>query len=324
MKSSISETYESIRRKNKEIQTIRKTSIYNSLPDIMKIDKKLRENGVNLAMIAFEKDIDHNEHIDNLKLENKNLLDEKKAILIKNGYTKDFLDDIYDCKACKDTGFVNGKYCSCYVNKKIEQNYMNSGLGEKIKTDNFDNFNFDLYKNIKHPTDENIDLYKYMKNVVKLSKDYVLSIKQRDDDIANGIIFYGSTGVGKTYLLSSICKFAIDNAIHAEYLTMSDWLVIASDCVFSKVKNQETLNLYNDIKNAELLLIDDLGVEMTNNFVNSEFFDLINTRLNRKKNTIISTNLNLSSMSDQYDQRIVSRFYTYQMIEIIGEDIRQL
>ena len=50
---------------------------------------------------------------------------------------------------------------------------------------------------------------------------------------------------------------------------------------------------YEDLYNCDLLIIDDLGTEMTNTFVASQLFSCLNERHLRKNATIISTNLSL-------------------------------
>ena len=74
---------------------------------------------------------------------------------------------------------------------------------------------------------------------------------------------------------------------------------------------------------CDLLIIDDLGTELTNSFVASQFFLCINERILRKKSTVISTNLTLGSFMDTYSERVFSRVSSnYTMIKLIGKDIR--
>ena len=77
------------------------------------------------------------------------------------------------------------------------------------------------------------------------------------------------------------------------------------------------------IQDCDLLIIDDLGTELTNSFVASQFFLCINERILRKKSTIISTNLTLGNFMDTYSERVFSRVSSsYTMIKLIGKDIR--
>ena len=77
------------------------------------------------------------------------------------------------------------------------------------------------------------------------------------------------------------------------------------------------------IYDCDLLIIDDLGTELTNSFVSSQLFLCLNERIMRRKSTIISTNLTLKNFSDTYSERTFSRIASnYQMISLIGKDIR--
>lgn len=81
--------------------------------------------------------------------------------------------------------------------------------------------------------------------------------------------------------------------------------------------------MYQDILECDMLIIDDLGTEVNNTFVSSQLFYCINERINRKKGTIISTNLSMDKLRDVYSDRITSRLMSqYQTIPLYGGDIR--
>ena len=76
-------------------------------------------------------------------------------------------------------------------------------------------------------------------------------------------------------------------------------------------------------ENADLLIIDDLGTELTNSFVSSQLFSCLNNRHMRKKPTIITTNLSLGELRDRYSDRIFSRITSnYDVCKLTGRDIR--
>ena len=97
------------------------------------------------------------------------------------------------------------------------------------------------------------------------------------------------------------------------------------DYKFGKTEDSE--NIYNNILNVDLLIIDDLGTENINSLKFSELFNIINTRLLNQTNhitkTIISTNLSMDNLFKLYDERIVSRLIGYYNIcRFFGDDIR--
>ena len=74
---------------------------------------------------------------------------------------------------------------------------------------------------------------------------------------------------------------------------------------------------------VDLLIIDDLGTELNNAFVTSQLFLCINERLLARKSTIISTNLSLDELQNEYSERIFSRLISnYEIMLILGDDIR--
>ena len=58
------------------------------------------------------------------------------------------------------------------------------------------------------------------------------------------------------------------------------------------------------IFDCDLLIIDELGTELTNAFVSSQLFLILNERIQAEKSTIISTNLSLPAFSETYSERV--------------------
>ena len=73
----------------------------------------------------------------------------------------------------------------------------------------------------------------------------------------------------------------------------------------------------------DLLIIDDLGTEVTNQFTTSVLYNIVNTRLNHRRATIISTNLSQDEFRRRYYDRITSRVLgEYTVLPFLGQDIR--
>ena len=96
--------------------------------------------------------------------------------------------------------------------------------------------------------------------------------------------------------------------------------------IFAKSRfDKDTLadTMYGYIFDCDLLIIDDLGTELTNSFIASQLFLCLNERLLKKRSTIISTNLSLESIVEIYSERIFSRITSnYTMLRLTGDDIR--
>lgn len=98
------------------------------------------------------------------------------------------------------------------------------------------------------------------------------------------------------------------------------------DYKLSKNKSFEN-NIYKNVLDADLLIIDDLGTESLNSMKLSELFTILNTRLlnmnNKVTKTIISSNLNIKEIFQTYEERIGSRIAGYYDIYyFFGDDLR--
>lgn len=77
--------------------------------------------------------------------------------------------------------------------------------------------------------------------------------------------------------------------------------------------------------NCDLLILDDLGTEMTTSFVQSALYQLLNGRLLTGKSTVISTNLDPEELGRRYGAPLLSRLEgEYQLLPFVGTDIRRL
>ena len=110
------------------------------------------------------------------------------------------------------------------------------------------------------------------------------------------------------------------------YQTAPVLLESVIDYKMSKQKNPSE-NIYKSVLEADLLIIDDLGTESLNSMKLSELFTVINTRIlnlnNKITKTIISTNLNINNIFQNYEERIGSRIAGYYDIYyFFGDDLR--
>ena len=245
--------------------------------------------------------------IERLKKENRILVEKYDFILKKIGLSKnDF--EVYDCKICHDTGFVNNKKCDC-LKKKLVAKYCNMSCLDKIlEQENFANFNFKYYKG---------ESLKLIKKAYKESLSFVkyFGVKFRN------LFFYGDTGLGKTFLCNCIANEILNMEKTVLYKTAPELFKMLDEIRFNDYeKNIEQEKIIFD---CDLLVIDDLGAEYKTKPLESDLFNIINMRLLNKKPVIISTNMNANELPEFYTQRIVSRIYGhYDMFEFVGEDIR--
>ena len=97
-------------------------------------------------------------------------------------------------------------------------------------------------------------------------------------------------------------------------------------CEAAKFRADEEPDAAVDVRRFEscdLLILDDLGTEMTTAFVQSALYQIVNGRMLSGRSTIISTNLAPEELGHRYGAPILSRIEgAYQILPFFGEDIR--
>jgi DNA replication protein DnaC len=94
---------------------------------------------------------------------------------------------------------------------------------------------------------------------------------------------------------------------------------------FGNSTGSETGSRVERYTECDLLILDDLGAEITNQFTTSVLYDIINRRLNEYRPTIINTNLTREDFRNRYWDRITSRvFGEYTILPFEGRDVRAL
>ena len=147
-------------------------------------------------------------------------------------------------------------------------------------------------------------------------------INEFDQKYAN-LFFYGTVGCGKSFLSCCVAKELIEAGHSVIYFSAIGLFEFLSRYSFDHKNKENLYNAFEDLYNCDLVIIDDLGTEITNSFVTSELFSCLNERHIRKRSTIISTNLSLGELRDRYSDRIFSRITSnYEVCKLSGQDIR--
>lgn len=296
----------------------RTNQIYDKLPEIKAIDNKIKLLGMNVLKKALNSSENTDTCILEIKSSIENLKVKKEDILKKNNIEKNYLTDIYTCSLCEDMGYIKEKKCICLKQKLIEKYYDMSNLKKVLKEENFDTFNFDYYS--KEKDKENKPPYE---NIMLVYRTCLRYIKDFDEKYTN-LLFYGNTGLGKTFLCNCIAKDLLDKGKSVIYLTSPSLSKKIENIRFNKNSDEEYV--YEEIEmlyECDVLIIDDLGSEISTIVTNSELFNLINVRILERKSTIISSNLSLKDLQVIYSDRISSRLHgNFKMINLYGDDIR--
>ena len=299
---------------NKDLLASRTKEVYAKIPELKEIDHSIAQSAVNSARKLFDGD---ESAIATMKAQLAALRSRKAALLSSFGYPEHYLQAVYTCPDCKDTGFINGMHCHCFTQQAIDMIYTQSNIKDVLESENFSTFSFDYYSDDEVSSTTGLTPLETAKAAYATCQEF---IQKFDSSFAN-ILFYGDTGTGKTFLSNCIAKELLDKGHSVIYFTAFQLFDILSKGIFDK--DNKAIDAHQNIFDCDLLIIDDLGTELVNSFTTSQLFLCLNERILRKKATIISTNLNIGQIADIYSERVLSRIAGhYTIIKMFGDDIR--
>lgn len=301
--------YEERRYLHRQEQEERVQSVYESVPGYKELDEETA-----IASADFGRRMLSGEKLDRsvLKEQLAEISRQKQILLREAGYSPDFLDMGYTCPDCKDTGYIGNEKCHCFKQKIIDTLYDRSNLRTLTKAANFRLMTDKYY--------QGEDLQKFI-GARKTAEDFVNNF---GIDYQN-LFIYGTVGTGKTFMSICIANELLKKGHSVIYFSSPNLFSMLADYTFDYNAKPELKAIYDDLYGCELLIIDDLGTERTNNFVLSELLACINERDTRKKSTIINSNCHLEQLRNNYSDRIFSRITSnYRLLKLQGQDIRKI
>ena len=309
--------YEQLRKSNKEELERRKSTIYGRISRLKEIEAEMVKLSVDITRAILNKPEDPEVLLERLKQKQLDLKMEKAELLSANKYPIDYLDEIYTCKQCKDTGFAGYEKCRCYRQKEIYRNYEHSNFGAVLNKENFEQFRWEYYSD---KTDEDgISPLKNMQKIYRKCIDFVENFDRHDTNL----FFIGSPGLGKTFLCNSIAKDLLDKGKSVIYNTVPDLIDAMRKYKFDFDNEESNLPYLNDIYNCDLLIMDDLGTELFTQFSGQVIYNILNKRIVNSRKMVISTNLSVQDFQSTYSERIVSRIIgNFEACKFVGDDIR--
>ncbi len=239
---------------------------------------------------------------------------QKVQILTDAGYAADYLDPQYTCPDCQDTGYINGEKCHCFEELAIERFYGQSQLAASPE-ETFAHFRLDYYPDELTPNGKSI------RDLMRSNYERCLRFAQEFDTHSQSLLFTGGVGLGKTFLSHAIAQYLTATRHSVMYYSAYELFHQLSEETFGD--GELAISAY--LGSCDLLIIDDLGTEMTNSFVNASLFQILNNRIAAGKSTIISTNLSPAALNDLYSERSISRILSsFTILPFYGKDIRIL
>ncbi|MCF0120656.1 MAG: ATP-binding protein [Oscillospiraceae bacterium] len=300
----------------KELEN-RISAVYRANPRVRELDRELRltmTETMSLMLAGGNSD----EKLERLRDKNLALQAERSQELIRAGFSGDYLDGGYLCEKCRDTGYEGTHICSCLRELYAEEQRRSLSSLLRLGDETFDSFSLSWYDTAADPT-LGVSPRENMEYIFEFCRLYAEKFGGR----SKNLIFSGPTGLGKTFLSACIARVVSEKGFSVVYETAGALFARFEESRFDRGDAESAREAVRRYMEAELLIIDDLGTEMTTSFTVSAMYELVNTRLTSGKRTIINTNLTRDELKARYSPQIFSRLDgEYQLLRFFGDDIR--
>lgn len=277
-------------------------------PDLAAIDRALADTAMSVMEEIKKGSAGISERIAAVRAKNEELQRSRAALLVGMGYAADATDPKYECALCEDSGQdANGRMCACFKRALAFEGMRASGLGTLVDSQSFESFRLDYYQGEDRKNAE----YN-----LRACKSYAENFGEKSPNLT----FIGATGLGKTHMSTAIARAVIEKGYDVVYETAQNIMNDFEAEKFSYGKEEKRTGRYMD---CDLLIIDDLGTEAQSQYTVAFLYNIINTRINTGKKTIINTNLARAELHKRYGDRITSRLFgEYVPLIFTGKDIR--
>ena len=295
-------------------------ALYARVPRLEEISTALRTTAAHAVAAAFRESGDPAALVEELSRRSLALQRERAELLVKEGLAYDFLEEKPSCALCGDEGFTDKGPCVCLLAYYTREQNRELSKMLDLGTQSFDTFNFKLYDDIPWP-----ELGKSPRQAMEKIYDECRDYARDFGRLKCNLLFTGAPGLGKTFLSACIARevsaagFSVvyDTAVHI--FAQFEREKFGRENPFEETAGAEV----NRYLNSDLLILDDLGSEMTTSFIQSVLYQIVNSRLITGGRTIISTNLRPQEIGERYSLAIFSRIQgEYQIKAFFGKDIR--
>ncbi len=314
------ERFERDRQARREQFQERRERIFRRQPRLREIDTRLCSTTSRIISQALRRGTDPRAAVAALRDENLGLQAEKRTLLRQLGLPEDALEETPACPLCGDTGYRGGAVCRClrsyYAREQQKELSRMLDLGQQ----SFDSFDLDWYSDRVEPGQPKSAREHMEEKVYNSCAEYASHFGKKPENL----LLFGAPGLGKTHLSAAIAREVSAKGYSVVYDTAGHVFEQFEQQKFGREDDEAASNVER-VLSCDLLILDDLGSEMTTAFVQSALYQIVNTRLLERRSTIISTNLTPEKLGQRYTPQILSRIQgEYQLLPFVGQDIRQL
>ena len=312
------QAFEEDRRTREAREARRREDIFRRAPRLREIERELSAAMGRLVTVTFRRGTDPAEEVARLRVENLRLQRERRDLLERLGLPEDCLEERPACPLCGDTGYRDGGVCRCLRGYYAREQQRELSRMLDLGGQSFDTFSLEWYSDRVEPGERRSARSHMEERVYNSCAEFAHRFGRRFENL----LFFGAPGLGKTHLSAAIAREVSGAGWSVVYDTAGHVFRVFEDEKFSREEAGEDVER---VLRCDLLILDDLGTELTTAFVQSALYEIVNTRLVERRSTILSTNLMPSDLGRRYSPQAASRIEgEYQLLPFVGEDIRKL
>lgn len=307
-----------LRNANRAEENRRHREILEKIPEIKGLDASIRALMSGLVGVALRQETRTTEQ---LEKESLTLQARRAELLREYGYDEHYLDPLFSCRKCRDTGFVGETICECLLALYKQEQTKDLAPLLQQEPGSFETFLLRYYSPIRTASGESPR--ETMEEIFTICRHYADTFSA---DSGN-LFLTGDPGLGKTFLSAAIARVVSAKGFSVAYDTASGLLTAFEHERFLRGEDEysQAASRVRQLMSCDLLILDDLGTEIHTSFTQSALYALLDGRLRQKKKTIVSSNLNKERLQESYGPQLFSRLAgEYTWLEFAGRDIRAL
>lgn len=287
------------------------------VPELAALDAQIAQTVSRAIAAALQCGTDPAPVVEEARSRNLALQAKRRELLKAAGIDPESLEHTPYCPVCGDTGRHEGKLCGCVAALCAEENRKELARQLDLEALRFENFSLSWYS-AAYDSEAGMSPRECMETVLGVCRDYAREFPRHP---YRNLFLYGGTGLGKTFLSGCVANEVSQGGHWTVYETALTLLRRYEVAKFAgDAQAEEDTRRY---ENCELLVVDDLGSEMTTPFFQSALYQLLNQRILGGRNTVISSNLTMDDVRGRYTPQVASRLEgEYRGLPFLGEDIR--